>query len=170
MTEHRPPEAVVADPGLGPRVEQAMSRVTPAIIGTVDHDGTPQMVPIMFHYEHDSIVMPTNGRTRKATNLRARPTATVLVELANHTGWVAAKGTAQLVEGEAAHPLIELVASKYTTEEGLEMYKAAAVDDTAIVVTPASWRSWAIDNAIPTFEAAGYSAEAMATGFKPMES
>ena len=89
-----------------------MSRVTWATLGTEDPDGSVQMVPVSFLFENGKVLVPTNGRTRKASNLRDRPRATVLVETKQRSGWVAARGTAALLQGEEAHQLIRRVNSK----------------------------------------------------------
>ncbi len=169
MDSRKPPEAARAVSGFNSRVERAMARVTWATLGTEDPDGSVQMVPVSFLFEDGKIFVPTNGRTRKASNLRDRPRATVLVETKGRAGWVAAKGTVELVDGDAAHSLILRINSKYLTEEGLAMSEATSLDDTTIVVTPTSWRSWSPKKMFEVAQAAGYAPEAIAKAYKPRD-
>lgn len=158
--------AVRSVPGFGDHVARAMSQLTWAILGTENPDGSVQMAPLMFLFEDGKIAFETNHGTRKAANLRERPRATVLVETKGRMGWVMAKGTADIIEGDAATQLLRRIKVKYMTERGVEIYEEVSVDDTAIVVSPTSWSSWSVKQMIPLYEAKGYGTEAMTEQFK----
>lgn len=169
MDEGSAPEYVTPTPGFGDHVARPMARRTWAILGTVNADGSPQVAPVMFLFEDGQVFLTTEGRTRKAVNLRERPRATVLVETEGRLGWVKANGTAHLVEGDAAAPILHRINSKYMTERGAESYQDVSFDDTAIVVTPTSWSSWSIEKLLPGYEAKGYDAGTVMAEFKPLD-
>lgn len=169
MNEGPAPDYVRPTPGFDDQIAHAMSRRTWAILGTANADGSPQVAPVMFLFEDGQILFATEGRTRKAANLRERPRATVLVETQGRLGWVKANGTAHLVGGEPATPILHRINSKYMTERGAEIYEDVSFDDTAIVVTPGSWTSWSIEKMIPNYEAKGYDAETVMAEFKPLD-
>ncbi len=166
MNAKTAPDAAQARPGFSDHVARTMSRLTWAILGTENPDGSVQMAPLMFLFEDGKIAFETPAGTRKAANLRARPRATVLVETEGRMGWVQAQGTAEVVEGDRAAPILHRIKDKYMTTRGMEIYEDVSIDDAAIVVTPTSWSSWSAEQMIPLYEAKGYGLEDMAQQFK----
>jgi Pyridoxamine 5'-phosphate oxidase len=122
-----------------------------ATLATVGEDGLPYLSAVWFLREGDNVLIATGGRTRKALNAVARPVAGLLIhgrcEAPLHG--IAASGPVEVVRGEEARALNELVWRKYLTSAGRAHPdlggQIAAHDDVTLRVTPGPWRSWGTD-------------------------
>ena len=95
-----------------------------ARLATVDQDGRPHIVPIVFALDADTLYFAVDAKPKKTTNLKrlkniaANPAVSVLVDHYEDDWtklwWVRADGTARVVTDsvEAEHA-IDLLAHKY---------------------------------------------------------
>lgn len=119
-----------------------------ATLATLNADGSMHVVPLIYRFDGERILMATSSATRKARNVAARPTVTVTVDDREDPRWVSARGTAELVRGDQAHELNESLYRLWMTEEGLALVGTflATVEDVTIVVTPQRWSAWDIES------------------------
>jgi len=117
-----------------------------ATLGTTNDDGSIHLTPIWYLYEAGRLYLPTGSGSRKARNVQARPTVTVLVDQRHgeRHRWVSAEGTASLLSGDASKEINERVRARYLTAAGETTYGQLIddFDDITIVVTPRRWRFW----------------------------
>ena len=124
----------------------AESRV--ARLATLDPDGRPHVVPIVFALADDTLytavdAKPKRSRTlRRIENARRSPEVTVLVdhydEDWSRLWWVRLRGRARVLDGgeEAARALV-LLTEKY------EQYRGAAPGVPVLAIDIDEWRGWA---------------------------
>ena len=92
-----------------------------ARLATVDPDGRPHLVPIVFALDGDSAVdrKPKRSQTlRRIENARARPDVTILVDHYeddwSRLWWIRLRGRARVLdEGEERERALRLLAEKY---------------------------------------------------------
>lgn len=117
-----------------------------ATLGTSNRDGSIHLTPIWYLYEDGRLYLPTGSRSRKARNIVARPSVTVLVDQRHgeRHAWASAEGDARLIAGADAQRVNERVRDRYLTAAGEATYGQLidGYDDVTIVVTPTRWRSW----------------------------
>ncbi len=118
-----------------------------ARLATLDPDGRPHLVPIVFALAGETLYSAVDEkrkrsrRLRRIENARARPAVTVLVdhydEDWSRLWWVRLRGTARVLEGgdEAARAL-QLLEAKY------EQYGAAPPGPPVLAVDVQEWRAW----------------------------
>jgi len=119
-----------------------------AAISTLRPDNTIQMSAAWYLYEdgHFLLAIPTNSA--KATNLRQRPTASILVDarVAGREKGIAATGTATLLEGDQARPIIQRLQSTFITQKALDDPTIGPAFDgfhqTALILEPERWSHW----------------------------
>lgn len=119
-----------------------------ALLSTINPNGTPHLVPIVFARVDDHLVTAIDWKpksTRKLQrleNIRADPAVSLIVDNYdddwNNLWWVRADGSARIVdadtdEGEAA---IDALVAKY------EQYAAKRPAGPVIVIGKLTWRSW----------------------------
>ena len=124
-----------------------------ARLATADRWGRPHVVPICFAVDGDRLYTAVDHKPkrrpelRRLDNLRANPSASVLVdhyeEDWGRLWWVRADGTAAVLDpeddqaGEQRRRAVALLADKY------EQYVGRAPGGAVIALTLRSWRSWA---------------------------
>ena len=118
-----------------------------ARLATLDRDGRPHLVPIVFALLGDTLytavdAKPKRSRTlRRIENARERPDVTVIVDRYEddwtRLWWVRLRGRARVLEGgdEAVAALAALTA-KY------EQYRESPPGLPVLAVDVADWRSW----------------------------
>jgi len=107
---------------------------------------------VWFLWHEGAVVIATGGKTRKARNATERPRAAVMIDArANEAPLrgAATEGAVDILRGEAAMELNELVWAKYLTPEGLAHPEVGGAirghDDTTILLVPDRWRTWGTD-------------------------
>jgi PPOX class probable F420-dependent enzyme len=131
------------DEELRPRVERA--RV--ARLATLDPDGRPHLVPIVFALAGDTLYSAVDAkpkrsrRLRRIENARARPDVTVLVDCYEEDWrrlwWVRLRGRARVLDGgEEAAQALELLTRKY------EQYRAEPPGAPVLAIDVLEWRGW----------------------------
>lgn len=119
-----------------------------ALLSTINPDGTPHLVPIVFTRIGDELVSAIDWKpksTRKLQrleNIRADPAVSLIVDNYdddwNKLWWVRASGSAQVVEADTdkGTAAIDALVSKYS------QYSSARPEGPVIVVSKLTWRSW----------------------------
>jgi PPOX class probable F420-dependent enzyme len=118
-----------------------------ARLATIDPDGHPHLVPIVFVLEGDTVytavdAKPKRSRTlRRIENARERPEATVLVDEYDEDWtrlwWARLRGRARVLEGgEEAERALALLAAKY------DQYRRDAPGYPVLAVDVTDWRGW----------------------------
>jgi PPOX class probable F420-dependent enzyme len=126
----------------------AESRV--ARLATLDADGRPHLVPIVFVLDGDTLysavdAKPKRSRTlRRIENVRRRPDVTVLIDHYDddwtRLWWVRLRGGARVLDdGEEAAHALALLAAKY------EQYRKAAPGPPVLAIDITEWRAWAAE-------------------------
>jgi PPOX class probable F420-dependent enzyme len=119
-----------------------------ARLATVDPDGRPHLVPIVFALSGDTLysavdAKPKRSRTlRRIENARRRPDVAVLVDDYDDDWrklwWVRLRGRARVLDGGAeATRAVGLLGAKY------EQYRATPPGAPVLAVDIEEWRGWA---------------------------
>lgn len=113
----------VRTPSLTPsEIDKILSMTLIANLGTLDEDDTIHIVPMWFIRLGNDICIPTSRHTRKYKNLKARPYASVMIDISREgldLKGALIRGPVELVEGEEARKINHQIHLKYVTEEGL---------------------------------------------------
>jgi Pyridoxamine 5'-phosphate oxidase len=129
-------------------IEDLLGKRLTATIGTLNEDGSIHLAYVIFLYEGGRFYCETSSVTRKAQNVKARPTASFLVQgeaSSGRTIMAENEGTARLLKGDEARSVNRRLRAKYITEVALDRVDNAwnQFDDVAIEITPGPrWRSW----------------------------
>jgi PPOX class probable F420-dependent enzyme len=122
-----------------------------ARLATIDPDGRPHLVPIVFVLEGDTLYSAVDRkpkrsqRLRRIENARARPDVTILVDSYDEDWrrlwWLRARGRARVLDGgdERAHALA-LLAEKY------RQYRAEPPDGPVLAVDVTEVRFWSAES------------------------
>jgi PPOX class probable F420-dependent enzyme len=132
------------DPSLV-RARVATSRI--ARLATVDHDGRPHLVPIVFALEGDTLysavdAKPKRSRTlRRIENARRNPDVAVLVDQYDddwtRLWWVRLRGRARVLDsGDEADRALELLTAKYG------QYREDPPGFPVLAIDVEEWRMW----------------------------
>jgi PPOX class probable F420-dependent enzyme len=128
-------------------VRERVQAARVARLATIDPDGRPHLVPIVFALEGDTLFTAVDAkpkrsrRLRRIENARERPDVTVLVDHYDDDWralwWVRLRGRARILEdGEEAKRALGLLAAKY------EQYRAEAPGYPVLAVDVVEWRGW----------------------------
>jgi len=136
--------AVLADP----LVRELLEARLVGVLATIEPDGAVHAIPLWYASEGEAIVFATGSGSRKVRNLRHDPRATLVLH-DSRPGFevcgASIRGRVELVVGDAATPLVELVHRRYVTPAG-ERLPAAGVflasDDIAVRLLPDSAVTW----------------------------
>lgn len=128
-------------------VRQRVLTATVARLATIDPDGRPHLVPIVFILDGETLysavdAKPKRSRAlRRIENARERPDVTVLIDHYEddwaRLWWVRLRGRARVLdEGEEAQRALQLLANKY------EQYQREQPDRPVLAIDIAEWRAW----------------------------
>jgi PPOX class probable F420-dependent enzyme len=118
-----------------------------ARLATLDPDGRPHLVPIVFALEGDTLYSAVDAKPKRSRNLRRienarrRPEVTVLVDRYDEDWtrlwWVRLRGRARVLEGGGeAERALALLTAKY------EQYGEAPPGLPVLAVDVVEWRGW----------------------------
>jgi PPOX class probable F420-dependent enzyme len=118
-----------------------------ARLATIDPDGRPHLVPIVFALDGDTLYSAVDAkpkrsrRLRRIENARARPDVTVLVdeygEDWKRLWWVRLRGRARVLDaGDEAERALELLVAKY------EQYRDERPGPPVLAIDVLEWPSW----------------------------
>jgi general stress protein 26 len=113
----------VRTPSLTPsEIDKILSMTLIANLATLGEDDTIHIVPMWFIRLGNDICIPTSRHTRKYKNLKAKPYASVMIDISREgldLKGALIRGPVELVEGEEARKINHQIHLKYETEEGL---------------------------------------------------
>ena len=118
------PSSLTAD-----EINKLLSMNLIANLATLGEDNTIHIVPMWFIRLGNDICIPTSRHTRKYRNLKARPYASVMIDISREgldLKGVLIRGPVELVEGEEARKINHQIHLKYVTEEGLNERSVAS--------------------------------------------
>ena len=110
-------------------IDKILSMTLFANLATLGEDNTIHIVPMWFIRLGNDICIPTSRHTRKYRNLKARPYASVMIDISREgldLKGVLIRGPVELVEGEEARKINHQIHLKYVTEEGLNERSVAS--------------------------------------------
>jgi nitroimidazol reductase NimA-like FMN-containing flavoprotein (pyridoxamine 5'-phosphate oxidase superfamily) len=130
-------------------IDELLSKILIANLATLDYNGDVHILPMWFLRIGNDICIPTSRHTHKYRNLRARPHASVMIDISlaglNLRG-VLIRGGVELVYGEEAKQINRLIHLKYVTPDGLTVPEVASYlsrgDDVTIKVHMDHLISW----------------------------
>ena len=130
-------------------IDELLSMTLIANLATLDHDDGIHLLPMWFLRIGNDICIPTSSHTHKYRNLRARPNASVMIDLSRaglDLKGVLIRGRVELVYGEKARQINRLIHLKYVTPEGLSDANVAAYlfkgDDVTVKIHMDHLISW----------------------------
>lgn len=110
-------------PSLTPlEIDKILSMTLIANLATLGEDDSIHIVPMWFVRLGNDICIPTSRHTRKYKNLKARPYASVMIDISREgldLKGVLIRGPVELVEGEEGSKINHQIHLKYVTEQGL---------------------------------------------------
>jgi len=129
------------------RLADEVARARVARLATLDADGRPHLVPIVFALVGDTLysavdAKPKRSRTlRRIENARERPDVTVLVDRYDEDWaqlwWVRIRGRARVLdEGDEASAALEALTAKYP------QYNDEPPGPPVLAIDLEDWRAW----------------------------
>ena len=142
--------AVTKPPILSPaEIDELLSKNLIANLATLDNDGGIHILPMWFLRIGNDICIPTSHHTHKYRNLKARPRASVMIDISKaglDLRGVLIRGRVDLLYGEEARQTNRLIHLKYVTPKGLDDAEVASYlskgDDITIKVHMDHLVSW----------------------------
>jgi PPOX class probable F420-dependent enzyme len=131
-----------------PLIRELVDATLIAILSTLEPDGSIHGVPVWYANGGDAIVFGTGSRSRKVRNLRRDPRASVVLHDSRpgmEICGASIRGVVEIVEGEAALPLIGQVHRRYLTAAALRLPETVAFlagDDVALRFHPEAAVTW----------------------------
>jgi PPOX class probable F420-dependent enzyme len=118
-----------------------------ARLATIDPDGRPHLVPIVFAVDGDTLYSAVDRKPKRSTvlrrieNARSRPDVTILVDHYEddwaRLWWIRLRGRARVLdEGEELERALELLAEKYP------QYRREPPDGPVLAVDVTDVREW----------------------------
>jgi PPOX class probable F420-dependent enzyme len=127
---------------------ELLSRNEIATFATHNPDGSIHLTALWFMFEDGDVYIGTFTGSRKVSNLRRNPEASLMVDargLADERG-VAVTGTAEIITGEASRDLNRRIHARYLSEEARIDPRVGPVladmDDATIRLRPRSFVTW----------------------------
>jgi PPOX class probable F420-dependent enzyme len=128
-------------------LRRMVSEAQVARLATLDPDGRPHLVPIVFALEGDTLYTSVDAkpkrsrRLRRIENARRRPDVTVLVDRYDddwsRLWWVRLRGQARVLEeGEEAERALALLVAKHP------QYSGAPPGFPVLAIDVEEWRGW----------------------------
>ncbi|MDQ6659089.1 MAG: pyridoxamine 5'-phosphate oxidase family protein [Actinomycetota bacterium] len=81
-----------------PAAQQLLASTELARIAYVAHDNTPRVLPMLFHWTGEDVVMSSFAGTKKLTALRATPDVAISIDAAMPPSVLLVRGKAELTE------------------------------------------------------------------------
>jgi general stress protein 26 len=151
MTSYSSPDPAENKPQVLDSIEidKLLSMTIIANLATIDEDGGIHLLPMWFLRMENDICIPTSRHTHKYKNLRARPCATVMIDVSRaglDLKGVLIRGKVELVGGEEARQVNRSIHLKYVTPEALSEPSVASYlskgDDVTVKIHMDSLISW----------------------------
>src|SRR5262249_17566512 len=119
-----------------------------AILATHNEDRSIHLTPVWYLFENERFYVGSSSSIRKARNVAARPSATIMVDVRQPgcESWVYASGRVETLRGDDSQKINSRILRRYLTHEAIEDSRIgpafAAADDITICLIPETWRSW----------------------------
>jgi nitroimidazol reductase NimA-like FMN-containing flavoprotein (pyridoxamine 5'-phosphate oxidase superfamily) len=131
MTSRRSLDAAANKPPVlsSSEIDELLSMTLIANLATLDDDGSIHFLPMWFLRIDNDICIPTSHHTHKYRNLRARPYASVMIDVLRaglDLKGVLIRGRVELVEGDEARRINRSIHLKYVTADALSDPKVAS--------------------------------------------
>jgi nitroimidazol reductase NimA-like FMN-containing flavoprotein (pyridoxamine 5'-phosphate oxidase superfamily) len=130
-------------------IDDLLSKTIIANLATLDNDGGIHILPMWFLRIDNDICIPTSHHTHKYRNLKARPRASVMIDISQaglSLRGVLIRGRVDLLHGNEARQTNRLIHLKYVTSKGLDYPEVASYlskgDDITIKVHMDHLVSW----------------------------
>jgi nitroimidazol reductase NimA-like FMN-containing flavoprotein (pyridoxamine 5'-phosphate oxidase superfamily) len=130
-------------------IDDLLSMTLIANLATMDENGGIHLLPMWFLRMSNEICIPTSHHTHKYRNLRARPHASVMIDISKaglNLKGVLIRGQVDLVEGEEAQRINRCIHLKYVTLDALKDPSVASYlskgDDVTVKIHMDSLISW----------------------------
>jgi nitroimidazol reductase NimA-like FMN-containing flavoprotein (pyridoxamine 5'-phosphate oxidase superfamily) len=130
-------------------IDKLLSMRLIANLATLDQDDGIHLLPMWFLRVGNDICIPTSSHTHKYRNLRARPRASVMIDVSRaglDLKGVLIRGRVELVYGEEARQINRSIHLKYVTPEGLSDANVSAYlskgDDVTVKIHMDHLISW----------------------------
>jgi nitroimidazol reductase NimA-like FMN-containing flavoprotein (pyridoxamine 5'-phosphate oxidase superfamily) len=130
-------------------IDKLLSMTLIANLGTTNEDGSIHLLPMWFIQIGNEICIPTSSNTHKYRNLRARPHASVMIDVSKaglNLKGVLIRGQVKLVDGKEALQINRSIHLKYVTSEALNDPSVASYlskgDDITIKISMDHLTSW----------------------------
>ena len=173
MTSRRSLDAAANKPLVlsSAEIDELLSITLIANLATLDDDdGSIHLLPMWFLRIGNDICIPTSHHTHKYRNLRARPHASVMIDVSRaglNLKGVLIRGRVELVEGDEARRINRSIHLKYVTPDALSDPSVASYlsegDDVTVKVH--------IDHVVSWNLADSKAGQALGTGgwFRPLD-
>lgn len=119
-----------------------------ATLATHNADGSIHVAAVWFLFESGSLFVSTNSGSRKAKNVSARPSASIMVDVrrpGSERG-ATASGRAEILTGAESEEINRRIEGRFLSGEALADPAIgpvfAQMDDVTIKLTPESWIGW----------------------------
>jgi len=119
-----------------------------ATLGTLNADGTVHLTAVWYLFDAGRLYIATSSKSRKARNLTARPTASLMVDVRRPGAerGVTASGKGSLLTGAESVEINRRIHSRYMSADAMADPNIepvfASFDDVTLQLTPASWTTW----------------------------
>ena len=119
-----------------------------ATLATQNADGSSHLTPVWYLFRDQQLFVASSSGSRKARNVEARPTASLLVDLRRPGAerWVSGAGPVRLLRGDESRSMVAAIHERYLTAAALADPRVgpalAGVDDVTLCIRPTTWRSW----------------------------
>jgi len=133
---------------LDPSLQQFLEGRHIATLGTQNAGGAIHLTAVWYLFESGSLFVATSSKTRKITNVAARPTASLMVDLRKPGAerGVTASGTAEVISGRHSQEINRRIHSRYMSAAAMADPQIgpvfASFDDVTIKLAPAAWITW----------------------------
>jgi nitroimidazol reductase NimA-like FMN-containing flavoprotein (pyridoxamine 5'-phosphate oxidase superfamily) len=151
VTSHLSPTTATTKPAVlsSAEIDKLLLMTVIANLGTTDDDGSIHLMPMWFKRIGNEICIPTSHHTHKYRNLRARPHASVMIDLSKaglNLKGVLIRGKVKLVDGKEAQQINRSIHLKYVTSAALNDPNVASYlskgDDITIKISMDHLISW----------------------------
>ncbi|HSB10242.1 MAG TPA: pyridoxamine 5'-phosphate oxidase family protein [Blastocatellia bacterium] len=119
-----------------------------ATLATHNDDGTIHTTPVWYLFENGNLYVGSPSFSRKARNIAARPSASMLVDIRKPGSerWVSASGPVAILTGDESLEINSRILHRYLTEAAMADPRVgpafAGANDITICLRPETWRSW----------------------------
>lgn len=123
--------------------QQAFLETQPhAILATIRGDGSPQVSPVWFRWQHPRVLMSSMAHTAKIANVRRDPRVVVCIDDPDRGAYVSIAGTCELIEGRQADEMTYELIGKYHQGRDADDYWETVRDQGDWVVVALAGDRW----------------------------